>query len=122
MSLKRQSTLTTTSSLIIRFAHSLLVPKASLFLPPTHLVIIDPSSDLPINVTPNCYQIENVLRYFCQIEKELSLSEDKLVEEFKVSGVIGKFRDVDELCRNRVEAKHQNTGAWILKLVSLEKN
>lgn len=85
-------------------------------------MIVDPSSDLPINVTPNCYQIDNILKYFCQIEKELSSAEDLFVEDLKASGVVGKFRDVDELCRNRVEAKHQNTCVWIMRLVSLGQN
>jgi len=98
---------------------SVIVPKSSLAVSPAHLVIIDPSKDGHTNVTAGCFMVAEVFAFFGRFELELVEAEDKYLEDAKLKGLLGKFRDLDQTYSNRIEHSFQTKAAWVLSLMGL---
>lgn len=97
----------------------MLVPKASLPVSQSHLVILDPSAEGLVNVTPSCFGVADVWRFFGRFEKALTEVEERFLEEAKTGGLMGKFRDLDQRFGDKIEREHGRKGAWVLSMLGL---
>lgn len=82
----------------------------------THLIVIDPSNELITNVTPNCFQIAEVLRFLGKFGYSVNRFEDNLLKEAKANGIVGKFRDYDVLLLERINNEWIKKSSWVLGL------
>lgn len=103
---------------LTRHGGSVLVPKASLPIAQSQLVVIDPTSEAFVNVTSSCFAVGDVWRFFARFERSLTETEERVFEEAKVGGLIGKFRDFEARFTERVEREHGKKSAWLLSLLN----
>ena len=119
---KNSTTKTTEYVLILHTSNlksnggSIMVPKSAICVYSTHLIVIDPSNELITNVTPNCFQITEVLRFLGKFDYSVSRFEDNLLKEAKKNGIIGKFRDYDVLLLERINNEWIKKSSWVLGL------
>ena len=112
---------TTHTCKLISTSNPPIVHKNSLSIPPTHLVILDPSNEIPTNVTPNCFMVAQVFMFLSKFGQALLTFEESLFEEARTSNLLGKFRDLDAQYAKRIDKNFGSKSAWLFSLFGVAK-
>ena len=99
---------------LIRNKGCVLAPKSSVCVNQTHLIVLDPSNEVLTNVTPNCFQITEILKLLGSFEKESVFLEEMFFEEARIGGLLGKFRDLDLKYSEKIEKEFGKKSSWIV--------
>jgi len=85
-----------------------------------YLALMDPTSVIIKNVTPNCYQVSEIFRFFKHIKDCVELTKKFWFEELKKIWNNDPYADLETIAHQKFLAEQQSEKLWLAKIIGLK--
>ncbi len=86
-----------------------------------YLALMDPTSVIVKNVTPNCYQVAEIFRFFRHIKDCINLTKKFWHEELKRIWNKDPYADLETIAYEKFLAEHKAEKLWLAKIIGLHE-